>query len=61
MGAKPQFTAKDKLNAAHFRGAFIVAGLVGLATQSPTAFAAALAAALAVTVVISLMSGSIRK
>ncbi len=54
---KPDYSAKHKLNAAHFRGAFVVAGLIGLATQSPSAFAMALA----IMVVLGILSGAIRK
>ena len=49
--------AKQKLNAAHLYGAMIIAGLIGLATQSWNVFMVALVGC----VVVDLVAGNLRR
>jgi hypothetical protein len=49
--------AKQKLNAAHLSGALVIAGLIGLATQSWNVFLVALVGFVA----IDLVAGNLRR
>jgi hypothetical protein len=49
--------AKQKLNAAHLYGALVIAGLIGLATQSWNVFLVALTGA----VIADLAGGNLRR
>jgi hypothetical protein len=49
--------AKQKLNSAHLTGALVIAGLIGLATQSWNVFLVALAGA----IVTDLVAGNLRR
>jgi hypothetical protein len=49
--------AKQKLNSAHLSGALVIAGLIGLATQSWTVFLVALSG----FIVVDVVAGDIRR
>jgi hypothetical protein len=49
--------AKQKLNSAHLWGALVIAGLVGLVTQSWTVFLVALTG----VIVVDVIAGDIRR
>ena len=53
---KPRYTAKNKLNQAHYNGALVLAGIVGLGSGSFPIFIIALA----VCIGVSFHSGGIR-
>ena len=53
---KPRYTAKNKLNQAHYHGALVVSGLVGLGSESFVVFFLSLA----ICIGLAVHSGGIR-
>jgi hypothetical protein len=53
---KPRYTAKNKLNQAHYNGALVVSGLVGLGSESFVVFFLSLA----ICIGLAVHSGGIR-
>ena len=53
---KSKYTAKHKLNQAHFNGALVVSGLVGLVSESFAVFFLSLA----ICIALAVHSGGIR-